>query len=46
MEASRAAAAKADAERKAQEQTLEELESQQAELAKKTAELRAQLAKK
>jgi len=46
MEAQEAAAAKAAVERKAAEQSLEELEAQQAELAKKAAALKAQLGKK
>ena len=46
MEAEAAAAAKADTEKKAKQQALEDLEAQQAELAKKAADLKAQVGKK
>ena len=46
MEAEAAAAAKADTEKKTKQQALEDLEAQQAELAKKAADLKAQLGKK
>ncbi len=46
MEAEAVAAAKADADKKGKEQALLELKAQQAELAKKAAELEAQLGKK
>lgn len=46
MESAAAAAAKADTEKKAKQQALEDLEAQQADLAKKAADLKAQLGKK